>query len=89
MRVRGVISEQTRTMPEAEGKWSHLGKNADQIYRLNCTPCDIMIIQHSHKIGEAVSATVQAFASLSSPKRKYCLIDGRDTFRILKAYDKL
>jgi len=72
-----------------EMKPSHLGKNADQIYRLNSTPCDIMIIQHCHKIGEAVRATVQAFASLSSPNRKYCLMDGRDTYKILKAYNKI
>jgi len=72
-----------------EMKPSHLGKNADQIYRLNSTPCDIMIIQHCHKIGEAVKATVHAFASLSSSNRKYCLIDGRDTYKILKAYNKI
>lgn len=68
---------------------SHLGKNADQIWRLNSTPCDIMVIQHCHMIGEAVKATVQAFASLSSSNRMYCLIDGRDTYKILKAYGKI
>jgi hypothetical protein len=72
-----------------EMKPSHLGKNADQIWRLNSTPCDIMIIQHCHMIGEAVKATVHAFASLSSTNRMYCLIDGRDTYKILKAYDKI
>lgn len=71
-----------------EMKPSDLGKNADQIYRLSATPCDVMIIQHCHRIGEAVRATVQAFAALD-PLRKYCLIDGQDTFRILKAYGKL
>jgi len=40
----------------------HLGKNADQIYRLSCAPADVLVVQHSHLIGEAVRATLRAFA---------------------------
>jgi hypothetical protein len=68
---------------------AHLGKNADQIYRLACSPASILIIQHSHQILEPVRATLRAFAVSPSNPRRYCLIDGRDTYRILKAYKKI
>jgi len=72
-----------------EMKPSDLGKNADQIFRLTATPCDIMVIQHCHAIGEAVRATADAFASVPDRGRRYCLVDGIDTFRLLKAYCKI
>jgi hypothetical protein len=68
---------------------THLGKNADQIYRLACSPAKLLIVQHSHTIQEAVRATLRAFAVSPSNPRRYCLIDGRDTYRVLKAYGKL
>jgi hypothetical protein len=67
----------------------HLGKNADQIYRLAMSPSDLLIVQHSHNIGEAVRATLRAFAVNPASPRRYCCIDGRDTYRLLKAYGKL
>lgn len=68
---------------------AHLGKNADQIYRLSCTPAGLLIVQHSHEIGIAVRATLKAFAYNPAHIRRYCLIDGKDTYRILKAYGHL
>lgn len=65
---------------------AHLGKNADQIYRLACTPAGLLVVQHCHQIGEAVRATLKAFAYNPAHIRRYCLIDGKDTYRILKAY---
>jgi hypothetical protein len=72
-----------------EMKMTHLGKNADQIFRLAQSPARLLIIQHSHAIGEAVRATMRAFAVSPHDPRHYCFIDGRDTYKILKAYDKL
>jgi hypothetical protein len=66
-----------------------LGKRADQIYRLASTPAKLLVLQHAHAIGEAVRATLRAFAVSPAHPRRYCLIDGRDTYRILKAYGKL
>jgi hypothetical protein len=66
-----------------------LGKRADQIYRLANTPAQLLVVQHSHSIGEAVRATLRAFAVRPHDPRKYCLIDGKDTYKILKAYNKL
>lgn len=66
-----------------------LGKRGDQIYRLAQTTARLLIVQHSHNIGEAVRATLRAFAVPPHDQRYYCLIDGKDTYRILKAYNKL
>jgi hypothetical protein len=67
----------------------HLGKNADQIYRLTASTAQVLIVQHSHDIGDAVRATLRAFAVNPATPRRYCLLDGRDTYRLLKAYGKL
>lgn len=66
-----------------------LGKRADQIFRLAQSPAQLLVVQHCHQIGEAVRATLRAFAVIPHNPRRYCLIDGADTFRILKAYGKL
>lgn len=66
-----------------------LGKRADQIYRLSCTPAELLVVQHCHSIGQAVRATLQAFAEKPQKPRKYCFIDGKDTYKILRSYDKL
>lgn len=67
----------------------HLGKNGDQINRLVKTSAELVIIQHCHDIGETVREQLQAFASAPQNLKKYCFIDGKDTYRILKAYGKL
>lgn len=67
-----------------------LGKNNDQIVRLSKEPAGLLIVQHCHDIGQAVRDTLRAFAiQPGTMRRRYCLIDGRDSFRILKAYGKL
>lgn len=68
---------------------AHLGKNGDQIYRIACTPANLLIVQHSNTIGAAVRATLQAFCYTPANMRRYCFIDGKETYRILKAYEKL
>lgn len=68
---------------------NNLGKNNDQIVRLANEPADVLFIQHCHEILPAVRSTLRAFAVQPGNPRRYCLIDGRDTLRILKAYDKL
>ena len=68
---------------------NHLGKNNDQIYRLSKEPADLLVVQHSHDISPAVQETLRAFAVQPSNPRRYMLIDGRDSLRLLKAYDLL
>jgi len=67
----------------------HLGKNADQIFRLAMSTASVLVVQHCHDIGEAVRGTLRAFSVLPHQPRHYCLIDGRDTYRLLKAYGKI
>jgi hypothetical protein len=69
---------------------NHLGKNNDQIVRLSHEPADLLIVQHCHDIGTDVRETLRAFAVQPGPiRRRYCLIDGRDSYKILLAYGKL
>jgi hypothetical protein len=68
---------------------NHLGKNNDQIYRLANEPAELLVVQHCHEIGQAVRATLRAFAMQPGRPRHYCLIDGRDSLRILEAYGKV
>jgi hypothetical protein len=65
------------------------GARADQIYRLVKSGADISVVQHSHLIGEAVRATLKAHVVHPGKARKFCLIDGQATYRILQAYDLL
>jgi len=65
---------------------AHLGKNNDQIYRLSQEPAGALIVQHCHDIESAVRATLRAFAVQPGNARRYCLIDGRDSLRLLRAY---
>jgi hypothetical protein len=64
----------------------HLGKNGDQIYRLATEPAEVLFVQHSHEITPAVRETLRAFAVQPSRARRYCLIDGRDSLWLLRAY---
>ncbi|HZR20694.1 MAG TPA: hypothetical protein VFE51_25665 [Verrucomicrobiae bacterium] len=70
-------------------KLTHLGKNNDQILRLAEEPADILFVQHCHDISPVVRKTLRAFAVQPGNPRRYCLIDGRDSLKLLKAYDLL
>lgn len=62
------------------------GKRADQVHRLVNSGADISIVQHSHLIGNVVRSTLRNLTVYPGGHRKYCLIDGQATYRILKAY---
>jgi hypothetical protein len=66
---------------------ARLGKKNDQIVRLADEPADVLIVQHCHDILPVVRKTLRAFAVQPSRPRRYCCIDGRDTLRLLKAYN--
>ena len=66
---------------------NHLGKNNDQIVRLSHEPANILFVQHCHDISTPVRETLRAFAVQPSNPRRFCLIDGRDSLRLLYAYD--
>lgn len=65
-----------------------LGKNGDQIGRLFSEPADLLILQHCHEVTTAVRRQMRAYAEQMGNPRQFCIIDGYDTLRILKAYGK-
>ncbi len=65
-----------------------LGKNGDQIGRLFSEPADLLILQHCHEVTAAVRRQMRAYAQQMGNPRRFCIIDGYDTLRILKAYGK-
>jgi hypothetical protein len=66
---------------------NHLGKNNDQIVRLAKEPAQVLFVQHCHDVTSSVRDTLRAFAVQPSNPRRFCIIDGRDSLRLLKAYD--
>lgn len=67
-----------------------LGKNNDQIVRLSKEPAELLVVQHCHDVDQAVRDTLRAFAiQPGGMRRRYCVIDGKDSYKILKAYGKL
>jgi hypothetical protein len=69
---------------------NHLGKNNDQIVCLSHEPASLLVVQHCHEILPAVRETLRAFAIQPGPlTRRYCLMDGKDSLRLLTAYDLL
>jgi hypothetical protein len=62
-----------------------LGKNGDQVERLSQSPAEVLIVQHCHEITEAVHGHLKTYASRYGNERRYMLIDGYDTYRILHA----
>jgi hypothetical protein len=66
---------------------NHLGKNNDQLVRLSNEPAKVLIVQHSHEILPPVRATLRALAVQPGNPRRYALFDGRDSLRLLRAYD--
>lgn len=66
---------------------SHLGKNSDQIVRLSKEPADVLIVQHCHDISPVVIEMLKVFATQPSNPRHYCVIDGRESLRMLKAFN--
>lgn len=71
---------------------SKCGKNGDQIVRLAETPADLYVIQHIDEIDERVVSDLRSKIQLKRSKGEkcqMCIIDGTDTVRILKAYEKI
>jgi hypothetical protein len=66
---------------------NHLGKNNDQIVRLAQEPAQVLFVQHCHDITPPVRETLRAFAVQPGNPRRFCVVDGRDSLRLLKAYD--
>jgi hypothetical protein len=69
-------------------KLSDLGANGDQIDRLFTEPAQLLILQHCHRVTAGVRNMLKAYATRHGDLRRFCVIDGCDTLRILRAYGK-
>lgn len=71
---------------------SHCGKKGDQIQRLFKSPAELFIIQFVGLISENVIEEAKSKTLLlrhEGVNAQFCIIDGYDTARILKAYGKI
>jgi hypothetical protein len=68
------------------------GKNGDQLVRLCQSPAELFVVQYIGEISENVIKDIEGKVRVlrSQGKRAwYCIIDGQDTARLLKAYGYL
>jgi hypothetical protein len=71
---------------------SKCGKNGDQIIRLTEADATVFIIQHVNEIDQRVIYDLKGKIELKNRKGNrchYCIIDGTDTAKILRAYNKI
>ena len=66
---------------------AQLGKNGDQILRLAQEPADVLIVQHCHDITPAVRTMLRALVVQPGRPRRFCCVDGRESLRLLNAFD--
>lgn len=70
----------------------HCGVNGDQILRLCNSPAKLFVIQFVGQISEAIVSDIDGKVRLMRSQGRdawYCIIDGQDTARVLRAYDEL
>lgn len=61
----------------------HLGKNGDQMTRLARSPADVLVVQHCHHVRPEVVEYLQGVASNFRHVRRYMILDGPDSYRLL------
>lgn len=70
----------------------HCGVNGDQILRLCSSPAKLFVVQFVGRISEAVVSDIDGkvrHARTQGRDAWYCVMDGQDTARILRAYGEL
>jgi len=67
---------------------AELGKNGDQIDRLFTEPVDLVMLQHCHNITPPVRGMMRAYATRIYDLKLFCILDGKETLRLLRAYKK-
>lgn len=70
----------------------HCGVNGDQILRLCNSPAKLFVVQFVGRISEAIVSDIDGKVRNSRSQGRdvwYCMMDGQDTARILRAYGEL
>jgi hypothetical protein len=70
---------------------SDLGTRGDQVIRLFNEPAKIYFLQCNGRIDSQVYDMMKTYAEKKAREEEifYCIIDGVDTARVLRAYDKI
>lgn len=66
-----------------------LGKNGDQIERLATEPVDLLVVQHNNAISAAVVHMAETFAFDMRNPRRFMIMNGVDTGKVLRDYGHL
>jgi hypothetical protein len=70
----------------------HCGANGDQLLRLCNSPARVFVIQFVGRVSEAVVSDIDGKVRHAQAQGKdawYCIMDGQDTARVLRAYGEL
>ncbi len=70
----------------------HCGANGDQLLRLCNSPAKVFVIQFVGRISEAVVSDIDGKVRHARAQGRcawYCIMDGQDTARVLRAYGEL
>ena len=70
----------------------HCGVNGDQILRLCSSPAKVFVVQFVGRISEAIVSDIDGKVRHSRSQGReawYCIMDGQDTARVLRAYGEL
>ncbi|MGB2808188.1 MAG: hypothetical protein WBC22_10630 [Sedimentisphaerales bacterium] len=70
----------------------HCGVNGDQILRLCNSPAKLFVVQFVGRISEAIVSDIDGKVRHARSQGKemwYCIMDGQDTARVLRAYGEL
>ena len=76
----------------AQMQIKHCGRNGDQLLRLCSSPARLFVVQYVGMIAEAVVADIDGKVQQARAKGKeawYCIMDGQDTARVLRAYGEV
>lgn len=65
---------------------SRMGKNGDQIGRLFNSPADFCVVQHCNRVHLSVRHQMRDYANRNYSPKRYCIIDGYQTYLILRHY---
>jgi hypothetical protein len=68
------------------------GKNGDQLVRLARSEASLFFVQYVGNISESVVTDIAGKAALHRSRgaeASYCIIDGQDTARLLRAYGRI
>lgn len=70
----------------------HCGANGDQLLRLCNSPAKLFVVQFVGRISEAIVADIEGKVRQARSEGRdawYCIMDGQDTARVLRAYREL